>query len=320
MVAGQAPIPQTESAIPPDPYAQIVDLARRSTSRSRFMGEVMRCAARCFSSPYAAIHLRYAAEVVQDDWHTGSTDPRFWKGGLQDFLTESLTQPRSRAKLLRSRTGRTTAAFLSTPVFDPAGSSIGAIALVVTNIDESEVTQKLATLEALCRLASYAAAFVGQGAAEGGASRLSDQATIRAAKSESVEELAFTITNEMRNKLGCEMVVLGLVQTRRVRIISISGLDQVSPRSPGVASIRAAMEECLDAQKAIAYPPPRDDPNSAGDAHYHVHKQWHGAAKGDAVASIPLCIDGEPAVILSLRQHGDQAISAKTLEDIRSKV
>ncbi|MCH7632926.1 MAG: efflux RND transporter periplasmic adaptor subunit, partial [Planctomycetes bacterium] len=302
------------------PYAQIVDLARRSTSRSRFMGDVMRCAARCFSSPYAAIHLRYAAEVVQDDWHTGSTDPRFWKSGLQEFLTESLTQPRSRAKLLRSRTGRTTAAFLSTPVFDPTGSSVGAIALVVTNVSESEVTQKLTALEALCRLASYAAAFVGRDVGQGRAGRLPDQAMVRAAKSESVEELAFAITNEMRNKLGCEMVVLGLVRARRVRIISISGLDQVSPRSPGVASIRAAMEECLDAQKAIAYPPPEDDSGSAGDADYHIHKQWHGVAKGDAVASIPLCMDGEPAAILSLRQHGDQAISAKTLEDIRSKV
>ena len=34
-----------------------------------------RAVARAFASPYAALYVRHAAQVIQDDWHTGPTDP-----------------------------------------------------------------------------------------------------------------------------------------------------------------------------------------------------------------------------------------------------
>jgi len=310
------PAPQPEARLSADPYAEIVQLARQTPSKARFMSDVTRCVVRAFASPYGAIHVRYASEVVQDENHTGPTDPQFWKPSLQQFLTESLTEGRPRAKLLKAKSGQAKVAFLSAPIFDPSGPAIGAMAVVVAVVEDSDWSARLATLEALCRLASVCVEFLGLAESGSPAARASDRATFRAASAESAEELAFTITNELRNKLGCEQVSLGLVSRNRVRILSISGLDQVNRRSPGVAGLRAAMEECLDADTMLVCPRPGDwfEKQTFGD--YHLHKQWHAAAKADAVASIPLRVDGSPAAILSLRSRADRPLSREQLEDV----
>ena len=145
-----------------DPYARIVNLARSTTSRARLLTETVRCIVSAFASPYGAIHVRYASEIIQDDSHTGPTDPAFWKPSLQQFLTESLAEGRSRARLLKAKSGDTKVAFLSAPIFDPSGPAIGALAVVVTVVDESEWTARLSSLEALCRLASFCTEFIGR--------------------------------------------------------------------------------------------------------------------------------------------------------------
>ena len=102
----------------------------------------------------------------------------------------------------------------------------------------------LARLETATRLASFAAELLGQagGGSGSGISRASAQARARAASCETTAELAFAITNELRNKLGCEQVSLGMVRRGRVKVVSISGLDEVKKQSPGVAAMIGAME------------------------------------------------------------------------------
>jgi multidrug resistance efflux pump len=291
------------------------------------MSEAARCVIRAFASPYGAVHVRYGSEVIQDEHHSGPTDPQFWKESLQQFLTESLTEVRSRAKLLQSKSGDARVAFLSAPIFDPSGPSIGALAVVVSLGKETDWTTRLAALEALCRLASFCAEFLGQSAGGPAASsslasgvRGAERGIARAANCASAEEFAFAVTNELRNKLACEQVSLGLVNRRRVRILSISGLDQVNRRSPGVGSLRSAMEECLDADRLIVHPRTGDWSDAHVDGVYPLHRQWHSAAKGDAVASIPLRTDGTPVAILSLRSRTDRALTREKMEELVARV
>ena len=312
-------LPPPESATA-DPFTEIVSLARRASSRSRFMSDMLRCVARYFRSPYAAVHLRYASEVIQDDCHIGPTDPNFWKASLQQFLTESLTEVRSRAKVLRAKSSHTRVAFFSAPVFDPSGPAIGAVALVVAPIDDADVTTSLARLESLSRVASLSVELLESARGGVGASKASAQAQARAALCGTVEELAFAITNELRNKLGGEQVSLGMVSRNRVKIISISGLDEVKKQSPGVVSLLEAMEECYDAGASIVYQ--RDGGWSSDGARsgYRLHKQWHAAAKGDAVASIPLRTSSKIVAILSIRRRADQPFTSDQVEQIRTRV
>lgn len=303
-----------------DPFARIVEIARRAPSRSRYMSDVLRAVGSCFVSPYAALHVRYSSEVLQDDCHFGPTNPGFWKDTVQDFLTESLTECRSRARLMRSKRGATQIALLSSPIYDVSGSAIGAIALVTTGVDESKLTERLATLDALCRLASFSAAFVGRGAGGGKTPGVPDRNAARAAGYSSPVELAFTITNELRNKLACEQVALGIVQCRRVRLLSISGFDRIARQSPGVAALQSAMEECLDAGEAISHARTEEwSKNEPTGPDYALHRQWHKAAGGAAVASMPLRVGEDIVAILSLRNRTDCPFKAATLSDVRDR-
>ena len=310
----------SRSAARVDPYIEIASLTRRGGARSRFMAEVLRAIARHFGSPYAALHVRYAAEVVQDDCHFGPSDPRFWRNSLQQFLTESLTSHQPRAKLLRARTGDARVAFLSSPVVDSSGPAIGALALVAPVRGDDELPLLLATLEGLCRCASLGADLVARPVVQGRETPLGDRTMARAATCAAPEELAFALTNELRNKLACEQVALGVVEGRHVRLLSISGLDQNPARSPGAEALRAAMEECLDARDTLrAHKGEKWGEEAFGSTH-RLHRQWRDAAGGDAVASIPLHTGEEIAAVISLRKRSDRGWSSEELDLIRARV
>lgn len=310
-------------------FTEILAIARTRPSITKFFGETLRCLARLFNSPYAAIHLRYAAQVVQDDCHFGPSDPNFWKNHVQQFLTESMTEPRSRARLLKSRTGSAKVAFLSAPIHDPTGPTIGALALVVTAVQEEELTNRLASLEALCRLASFAAEFLGDACAEDGGSTAELQAhrafssagaLAQAASYATPAELAFALTNELCNKLGCQQVALSTVKGRHIELLSISGMDAVQKHSPGVAALTAAMEECLDAGTTIIVQRSGSWAGDRPDIVYRLHKQWHNTAGGDSVASIPLAVDGNPVLIVSFRRPPDHSFQPDELAELGTRI
>jgi len=284
------------------------------------MIEVTRCVVRSFSSPYGAIHIRYSSEILQEESHTGAGDPNFWKPALQDFLTDSLTEPVSRAKLLKAKSGQAKVAFLSAPLFDPSGPAIGAMAVVVPVSRENDWMAGLATLESLCQLASFCVEFLGRQDAARSAAGAPDRAWTRAAHCESHVELAYALVNELRNKLGCEQVALGWVKGHHVRAFAVSGLDHVNRRTPGIISLQAAMEECLDAGCPIVFQRAGEwvDPQLASQ--HFLHKQWHASANGDAVASLPLRVQESVVAILSVRSRADRPFNREQIEDIRRRI
>lgn len=313
-----------------DPYAEIVALGGRGASKEHFWAESLAVLARDFVCPYAALHVRYPSEVVQHDVHSGPTDPNFWKPSLQQFLTESLADPKPRIRLLKARSGDTRIAFLGVPVFDAAGSTIGAVALVVPADGSFDVLPSLARLEGLVRLAFVCSEGVGPARARfDGSTATGPQPTSassaksmsRAASYSTAEEFAFAMTNELASRMGFQQVALGWVHGPRVRILSVSGLDQVNEKSPGIVRLRAAMEECLDSGDPIVH--------QAGDSWsslryasgHRLHQQWHAAANGDAVASIPLASGTDDTVaVLSLRRLADQPFTDEQIDELRGRV
>ena len=301
-----------------DPFGAIIAAASSATSISAFYRTALDAIGTRFAAPYAAIYARLRSEVVQTDFHSGPTDPAFWKQTVQMFLTDSLAEPRSRVKLLAARNAKLRIALLSVPLHAPGGETIGAVALI-TRADGDDVRHSVALLESLCALTSYVAGYVGKSVRESAApSAAPSQALSRAAMVESVEELAFAITNNLRNKLACDHVALGAAVGNHVKILSISGMDEVNNRSPGVVQLRCAMEECLDAGVPIRY-----DAEHAADGaarKYLLHKQWHDAAHGAAVASIPLRVGERIAAIVSLRRSANDPFDGEKIEKIRAVV
>ncbi|QOJ15764.1 MAG: HlyD family efflux transporter periplasmic adaptor subunit [Planctomycetia bacterium] len=305
---------------PANVYSQIIDLARRSTSRARYFGDALRLIAEACGSPYAACYVRLGSEVLQDHCHGGPTDPNFWKQRVERLLTDALNEHETRAVLLSARSADLRVAVAAVPLSNPAAGVLGAVSLVLPLYDD-EPRARVAFLESVCALAAHAAAQLGppSGAGGGQGAAQSGAAVGRAAAFETVEALAFNLTNNLRNKLGCEQVALGLVRGAHVRILSISGLDDVKSNSPGVLQLRAAMEECLDAGEVLAAGGERSAGADA-PARYRLHEAWRDAAGPVSVASVPLRSGDDVVAILSLRRRGEQPFSAEQLEQVRGGV
>lgn len=294
-------------------YADLLTLARGAGSRQAFLSRALGRIGGEFGAPYALLYARLGSEVVQEEHHQGATDPAFWRESVQQFLNGALAAGEPRARLLNARGAQYRVALLFMPLrSDPNGLDGGLTLVIPADLDQAR--RALQRLEHI--IAVVVAALGGTvGTATRDAGGLPSHAIGRAASVESLHELAFAITNGLRNRLGCEQVALGLVRGAHVRVVSISGYDDAPKRSPGVAAIRAAMEECLDAGESIVCQRQRDW--NASPIRYQLHERWRAAAAGDAVVSIPLRSSGACVAILSLRRRDDEPLKHDQLDEIR---
>jgi len=307
-----------------DAHGELLAQAREHTSPPAFLSAALRSIAKLFASPYAAIYMPLASEVLQDDCHAGGGDPGFWQPSIRQLLTDTMTDGRARAKLLRARGNGARMGLLSAPMYDPAGRACGALAIVAPEVTDASAAARLALLQSLASLASYAANAMSGAAPRAAGPTAADAnpaAVGRMAGFGSEVEIAYSVTNALRNKIGGEQIALGVLVRRHIRILSISGLDEVRPRAPGVQALRGAMEECADATETIICQGGADwDAGQGGTARFRLHEHWRGMAQGDAVASIPLRAGENIVAVLSLRRRSDQPFRAEELERVRASV
>lgn len=300
-------------------HADVLRLARQAASRHGYLAQALGRLADEMASPYAILSARLGAEVVQEEVHRGPSGPQFWRAFVQQFLSHAMGEGKPRAQVLSARQAALRVAMLYVPVASEAESLHGGLALVV-GADDVAAGDLLARLVTQTQAVVAAVQLVGSPATGRDGAAPAAQSLARAASAGSLAELAFSITNGLRNKLGCEQVALGMVRRRRVRILSISGLDDVPRRSPGMALIRGAMEECLDAGQPMVAQQDRGWDGEAVRRRYALHEQWRAAAGGDAVLSVPLK-QGETCVaVLSLRRRDDEPIGAAQVDEIRKLV
>ncbi|MFH1747183.1 MAG: HlyD family efflux transporter periplasmic adaptor subunit [Planctomycetota bacterium] len=316
----EAPANEAKPA-PAELHFELFELADTTPSRFTYYSRVLQTIAEAFASPYAALSVQEGSQVIEHDYCAPGADAEFWKSGVQGFLTEMLTEYGSRAKLLDSKDGDMKIALLGATITASSGRPIGAIALATSRRGRSDAAGKLTFLESLACVASCAVSWAEAKTDTRGSSMTgAAQALARGGTCGTPEELAFTITNSLRNKLGCEQVALGMVRRKWVNILAVSGLDRVAKQSASIRGMKAAMEECLDAGIAIASPDLGSESNGNTKSGYRLHQQWRAAVKGDAVASIPLRIGEDLAAVLCLRHRPDQPFTEEQLEQIRGHV
>lgn len=298
-------------------HSHIMSLARAESSVPGFLKKAVAYVGEQLASPFTTLYARTGSTVIQEETHRGETDPRFWHSAAQRFLTDCLADGRARAKLLSAKNADLKIALLFAPLTHDAHHLSGAIAAVVRG-GEQEAGVLLHRLESLAAAIASSLELVGATARDdaGSSAANSPAAVARGASMSSPEELAFALTNSLRAKLGLEQVVLGTVTHGRVRILSISGLDDINRRSPGVVQIRAAMEECLDFNEPIVCQHDRGLGAEKLTRGHRLHRQWHGAAAGDGVGTIPLRDGGRYVGVLGLRWRGDQILSQQRIDEI----
>ncbi len=274
-----------------------------------------------------AAKLLHGADGETETYQAPAADATagtFWAGQLADAIDRARTDRRPSAKVFGKENRRV--AVLVAPLDSASGQPLGTLALACPVDNRGHAHEKLAILSGLAALLpvlgvqierrrvfqqhmEHAAAGAQQGEMLDALSHASGAKTVR--------ELAFGITNNLRAKLDCDLVALGRVRRRRVKVLSISGFADFSQRSSGVADVAAAMEEALDNNQPVVS---QDVPTEPKKTSHRLHEKWRSASENAAVASVPLQVDGRTVAVLALRHRPNQTWDVQTLEKVAQVV
>lgn len=108
---------------------------------------------------------------------------------------------------------------------------------------------------------------------------------------------ATAFTTELAAQLGCDRVTLGVVDGRRVKVRAVSHSSQFEQRANLLRAVESAMEEAIDQEETVVYPPAQPGLPVVSRAHEAL---LHESEAGSA-ATFPLL-------------HGDKVVGALTLE------
>lgn len=140
----------------------------------------------------------------------------------------------------------------------------------------------------------------------------------RASKFSNLKEFGYTLVNTISNQLQCEQVAFGSESRSKIKLQAISGVADFKPSSPGVASIRQAMEECLDEEASVAYPEIAATADQAIVVSRPIHQQWSSECNQSSVCSVPLTDGGDVVAVVSLRRSGAKPFTQQEIAKLSS--
>lgn len=123
---------------------------------------------------------------------------------------------------------------------------------------------------------------------------------------------ALAVCNETASRWKCERVSLGFLKGRSVRVKAISHTEKFSRKMKLVQDIESAMEECIDQDVEVVFPPPPDSTFIAqvtGELARH-----HGPS---AIVSLPLRKDGKCQAVLTVERPADKPMALAEVEALR---
>ncbi|MCK4625166.1 MAG: efflux RND transporter periplasmic adaptor subunit [Phycisphaerae bacterium] len=123
---------------------------------------------------------------------------------------------------------------------------------------------------------------------------------------------AMAFCNELAARWRCERVSLGFLKGRYVYLKAMSHTEKFSRKMKVVQDIESAMEECLDQDVEVFYPPATDAQyvsRAAGEL-----SKRHGPT---AMISLPLRKAGEPVAVLTAERPSDNPVVLDEIEPLR---
>lgn len=306
-----------------DAIEGLVDLARRCRSPQEFFKQSLSVLGPAMNFIYAELEVQQAATVTRQTFCIGDNQA-FWEPTVDSLLTEAIASPGFQARLFRGVKVDLQLAMLTVPLCQGQLSTRGALVAVVPCADRAGAQTALTRLASMSTLMSTLSTALG--GSHGGPSPApaldveTASALARSAQYTSQEELAYALTNKLRTRNGCDQVCLAMVRGNHVRLLSISGLDDINHRSPGVKHIIHAMEECLDFGKPVVQQsgPEIQDPDIITGGRLHL--AWHQSASGAPVASIPLMLDDHCIAIMSVRRSKTATFAPEDLAELRGMI
>lgn len=109
---------------------------------------------------------------------------------------------------------------------------------------------------------------------------------------------AVATVNALATELGCERVSLGLDNEGDARVLAVSHTATFDPKSQLLRLIAEAMDEALDLDTTVVYPPPDGDELGA-----IAHRELARETRLAAICTVPLIDQGQPFGVLCFERH-----------------
>lgn len=123
---------------------------------------------------------------------------------------------------------------------------------------------------------------------------------------------AMALCNQLAARWRAERVSLGFLKGRYVRLMALSHTEKFTRQMRLVQDIEASMEECLDQDVEILFPPPADAAYVSRASESLA--QRHGP---NVICSLPMRRKGDVVAVLTLERKADKVFSLEEVETLR---
>lgn len=134
---------------------------------------------------------------------------------------------------------------------------------------------------------------------------------------------AFQLVNDLARHLHFDRVGLGWVKgvgsSGAIRLVALSDTEHLDRRMALSQKIEAAMDECLDQEQAVLYPPPQAEGDVLlSQAITHAHRDLASRDAQLKIASVPLRIDDKVVGVLTVELSSTGVIDPAAIELLQS--
>ena len=301
-----------------DVVGELCEVVDGCRNRSEYFRRCFDIICRYFDAEIGVLNLRLGARTLEQGFSKlDNPDPK-WLQVADSLVLRAQTDETALVKLYRGQNGSAVAYALAAPVLSQSGRPFGAVSLIKNKDNFGETQAELILLAQLLELVAdnTPAAIAAKSGAEEGKSKVL-QSVVRASDYRSIHHLAFAIVNSLCGKLGCEQIAMGLVRRQNVRIIAVSGLDNIPRNTPGIVAVQQAMAVCVDRNDATVVQEKIHMAEQVESSPCRVHHYWHLIAGDAAVATIPLRIGERCVAVIALRRNSNQPFLPEDIDRAR---
>lgn len=283
-----------------------------SKPTNRALVEVLQRIASRLGASYAVVHTRIGMHLLSEEWQrAGAAVDSETRESVNSALWEAISAEEALCTRLPGGDGRSV--LVTAVMYDQDAEPSGGAALVIHGTSKARVLQVIAQLEGILGFLSLLIGGTGPANKSVAERREIEPHTAAAHPT----RLAYAILGEIEARYGFDLTAIAFVTRNRLEIAAVSGVDDLRPANPGIAVMRAAMEECLDRREPIVHV----GANATTPANdYRLHAQWSAEANGNPVASLPLLCMGEVVAILSMSEGAGTKLSYEQVQLIAEEL
>lgn len=292
----------------------VVSFASSSDSVSSFFVRSMRALFADIGASFAYGIMRDGAFDIDERIGDGSGG---WAEAAENDAIECVTESRRLVRLYRSETGVHVLSVAS-PIMEQEGRSIGGVTVLFAIRSEDPYKHLIASVEAACDAIAAGLPLVQSQRSQSQPSLVDHDAqtgVVRSSEYRTAAQLAFAITNNLRARLDADVVAFGIPKKKRIKLLSISGMDSVKPRSPGTLPMRQAMEESLDTGRVTCYQLDEEWSGTRATTGHRMHRAWHEQTGGSAVLTIPVRVGDDVVCLVGMKRNAKNPF---TVEEVQS--